>query len=100
MIERFKKGYFARSKAGHDKDTLYVILDRDDRFVYLSDGRLKEVNNPKKKKEKHLQFIASQAEGIAAAKRKGKRFGRPEKKMPDQFKEICQKCKNGEVCIY
>ena len=66
MIERFKKGYFARSKAGHDKDTLYVILDRDDRFVYLSDGRLKEVNNPKKKKEKHLQFIASQAEGIAA----------------------------------
>ncbi|MDY5664645.1 MAG: helix-turn-helix domain-containing protein, partial [Blautia sp.] len=27
----------------------------------------------------------------------GKRFGRPEKKMPDQFKEICQKCKNGEV---
>ena len=66
MIERFKKGYFARSKAGHDKDTLYVILDRDDRFVYLSDGRLKEVNNPKKKKEKHLQFIASQAEVIAA----------------------------------
>ena len=66
MIERFKKGYFARSKAGHDKGTLYAILDRDDRFVYLSDGRLKEVNNPKKKKEKHLQFIASQAEEIAA----------------------------------
>ena len=32
-----------------------------------------------------------------AAKCNGKRFGRPEKKMPDQFKEICQKCKNGEV---
>lgn len=38
-----------------------------------------------------------QVEGIAAAKRNGKRFGRPEKKMPDQFKEICQRCKRGEV---
>lgn len=44
------------------------------------------------------EFISQrQAEGIAAAKRKGKKFGRPEKKMPDQFKEICQKCKKGEV---
>lgn len=44
------------------------------------------------------EFISQrQAEGIAAAKRKGKKFGRPEKEMPDQFKEICQKCKKGEV---
>ena len=44
------------------------------------------------------EFIKQrQAEGIAAAKRNGKRFGRPEKKMPDQFKEICQRCKRGEV---
>lgn len=57
MIERFKKGYFARSKAGHDKDTLYVILDRDDRFVYLSDGRLKEVNNPKKRKRNIFSLL-------------------------------------------
>ena len=40
------------------------------------------------------EFIKQrQAEG----KRNGKRFGRPEKKMPDQFKEICQRCKRGEV---
>ena len=32
------------------------------------------------------EFISQrQAEGIAAAKRNGKRFGRPEKEMPDQF---------------
>lgn len=48
--------------------------------------------------QKEREFINQrQAEGIAAAKRNGKRFGRPEKKMPDQFEEICQKCKNGEV---
>ena len=38
-----------------------------------------------------------QAEGIAAAKRNGKRFGRPEKEMPDRFQEICQRCREGEI---
>lgn len=38
-----------------------------------------------------------QAEGIAAAKKNGKKFGRPEKKMPDQFVEICAKCEQGEI---
>lgn len=31
-----------------------------------------------------------QAEGIAAAKAKGVKFGRPEKPLPDNFKECCQ----------
>ena len=35
------------------------------------------------------EFICQrQAEGIEAAKRKGKKFGRPEKEMPKQFKEV------------
>lgn len=44
------------------------------------------------------EFICQrQAEGIEAAKRKGKKFGRPEKEMPKQFKEVCQRCKEGEL---
>lgn len=44
------------------------------------------------------EFICQrQAEGIAAAKRNGKKFGRPEKKMPDQFKEVSLKCVQGEL---
>ena len=31
------KGYFASSKAGHDKGTVYMILESDDVYVYLSD---------------------------------------------------------------
>lgn len=38
-----------------------------------------------------------QAEGIAAAKQKGKKLGRPEKKMPDQFEEICLRYEQGEI---
>ena len=35
------KGYFASSKAGHDKGTVYMILESDDVYVYLSDGKLR-----------------------------------------------------------
>ena len=50
-------GQFATSKAGHDKDTLYVIIAKEGDFVELSDGRLKPVDCPKKKRRKHIQII-------------------------------------------
>ena len=52
-----KIGTFARSKAGHDSDQIYVIINCDSEYVYLSDGRLKTVDNPKKKRYKHIQVI-------------------------------------------
>ena len=50
-------GMFAKSKAGHDKNQVYVIINCDDEYVYLSDGRLKTIDHPKKKKIKHIQLI-------------------------------------------
>ena len=38
-----------------------------------------------------------QAEGIAAAKAKGIRFGRPPKPLPDNFHDAYQKWKQGEM---
>lgn len=48
---------FAKSIAGHDKGTVYSIIKYDGQYVYLSDGRLKKNNCPKKKKVKHIQII-------------------------------------------
>lgn len=50
-------GNFATSKAGHDKDKCYVIVREEGDFVYLSDGRLKTLASPKKKRKKHIQII-------------------------------------------
>lgn len=47
----------ARSKAGHDKGQLYVIIKEEEEYVYLADGRLKTSDRPKKKKKKHIQII-------------------------------------------
>lgn len=44
------------------------------------------------------EFIRQrQAEGIQAAKLNGKRLGRPEVTMPDEFETVCEKCKIGEL---
>ena len=55
-------GKFATSKAGHDRDQIYVIVDAEDDFVYLCDGRLKPLQKPKKKRLKHIQIINTTVE--------------------------------------
>ena len=50
-------GELATSKAGHDKDRLYMIVGEEGECVYLCDGRLRGVEHPKKKKKKHIQII-------------------------------------------
>ena len=55
-------GELATSKAGHDKDRLYMIVGEEGECVYLCDGRLRAVEHPKKKKKKHIQIIHSSAQ--------------------------------------
>ena len=55
-------GELATSKAGHDKDRLYMIVGEEGECVYLCDGRLRGVEHPKKKKKKHIQNIHSSAQ--------------------------------------
>ena len=50
-------GFLASSKAGHDKNKIYVIIKEDAEYVWLSDGKIKPVDNPKKKRKKHIQPI-------------------------------------------
>ena len=55
-------GELATSKAGHDKDRLYMIVGEEGECVYLCDGRLRGVEHPKKKKKKRIQIIHSSAQ--------------------------------------
>lgn len=56
-MENFQAGMLALSRAGHDKDRLYVIIKTDGEYVYLSDGKIRTIDNPKRKKRKHIQII-------------------------------------------
>ena len=48
-------GLLARSRAGHDKGRLYLVIGEADGLLLLSDGVTRGLLNPKKKKRKHLQ---------------------------------------------
>ena len=48
---------FAKSLAGHDKETVYIIKKMDSEYAYLTDGKNKLIDSPKKKKIKHIQVI-------------------------------------------
>lgn len=50
-------GMLAASKAGHDKDSLYVIIREDGEYIYVADGRVRTVERPKRKNKKHIQLI-------------------------------------------
>lgn len=51
-------GALARSKAGHDKGNIFLIIKDEQDIVWMTDGKNRTVSNPKKKKKKHLQYIS------------------------------------------
>ncbi len=50
-------GMLAKALAGHDKDKIYLIVEISKDYIYLVDGRTRTLNNPKRKKQKHIQII-------------------------------------------
>lgn len=53
----FHPGMLAKSKAGRDKDCIYVIIGVNAEYIYLADGVHKTIGQPKRKNQRHLQII-------------------------------------------
>ena len=48
-------GQVVKSRAGRDKGRIFLVVDKiDDQFVLVVDGDIRKLDNPKKKKLKHL----------------------------------------------
>ena len=56
-MKEYKSELLAISKAGHDKGTVYVVLEADDVYFWLADGKRRLLENPKKKKQMHVQVV-------------------------------------------
>jgi len=75
------KGHMVKSLRGHDKDKIYFIIDQDDKYLYLSDGNLKEINKPKKKKLKHVQIIKNENSLLYKKLQENQKFSNEEIKL-------------------
>lgn len=58
-------GQLVRSKAGRDKGSDFIVLKVENGYVYVADGRMRRLENPKKKKLKHVQGSYIVSEDIA-----------------------------------
>ena len=87
-----------------DKDIDIVVLDmplldtrrgKDLMGTFLSDIVLQVLSFVAENERTNIR--QRQAEGIAAAKARGVRFGRPPKPLPDNFHSVYQRWKQGEI---
>ena len=47
-------GEIVYATAGRDKGKYFLVVSKDENFVYLADGKARKVGTPKKKKLKHI----------------------------------------------
>ena len=53
------KANIVRSEAGRDKGKLFYVLDVDGEYLLLADGKGRKVESPKRKKRRHVLFVAA-----------------------------------------
>ena len=58
-------GSLVISKNGRDKDKYFLVMKIEDDYVYLCDGDMRKIDNPKKKKQKHIQATKYFSEDMA-----------------------------------
>ena len=49
-----------RSDAGRDKGKLFVVLAGEGEYLLLADGKSRRVEAPKRKKRRHVLFVAAE----------------------------------------
>jgi len=54
-----------RSDAGRDKGKLFVVLAVEGEYLLLADGKTRKAEAPKRKKRKHVLFVASDASRLS-----------------------------------
>ena len=59
------------SKAGRDQGQLFYVVDTDEQYVYLADGKSRKLEKPKRKKRKHIEQIPRTESRIAEKIRNG-----------------------------
>ncbi len=52
----YEKAQIVRSLRGHDSGQLFCILEVQDGYLLLADGKHRKVSNPKRKNVRHVEY--------------------------------------------
>jgi len=73
MNEQLSIGSVVISKCGRDKGRYFIVLKSEGGYVYLTDGAMRKLVSPKKKKTKHIAITNDILENIADKLKTGKK---------------------------
>ena len=59
MQSLFSVGDLAESTAGRDKGKIYLLIKVEENTAYCVNGRDRKIDNPKKKKIRHLERVST-----------------------------------------
>ena len=59
------------STAGRDKDGLFYVIKTEENFVYIADGKRRKIENPKRKKLKHVRKVTRTESEVAQRMKSG-----------------------------
>ena len=59
------------SKAGRDQGQLFYVIDADEQYVYLADGKSRRLEKPKRKKRRHVRKLPLYPSRVAEKLRNG-----------------------------
>lgn len=68
-------GQYVRSKAGRDKNHIFIVIDVvDHEYVLVVDGDVRRIETPKKKKCKHLFEYNQMSDVVCEKSKDGKKI--------------------------
>ena len=59
------KSNIVRSLSGRDEGNLYFVLSAEEDFLLLADGKHRRLENPKRKRKKHVALVETGENAVA-----------------------------------
>lgn len=59
------RAHLVEATAGRERGKLFFVLDEDGEYLLIADGKSRRVEAPKRKKRKHVRFIAESDSRVA-----------------------------------
>ena len=76
------KSNIVKSTAGRDEGDLFFVLDTQEEFLLLADGKRRRVESPKRKKRKHVSFVGESHSVVAEKIRSSEKITNSELRKP------------------
>ena len=67
------RAHLIEATAGREKGKLLYVMETDGEYLLLADGKSRRVEAPKRKKRKHVRFVAAHSDRVADKIRENER---------------------------